>query len=272
MSAFNWDENEAVENKMISRSIESAQSKVEAYHFEIRKTLVDYDDVMNTQRDVIYKLRDKGLFGDNLDDDIHNYLEEEVDSFFENYDELDDQDNINKIFFLRNLFPEEYTSNINLDDLNKESLILDAKKIYETRRETLNEEISKKLDSSIFIHSIDSKWVEHLTVMDNMRQSIGLEAIGQRNPLIQYKKMGFEMFSLLVQNIKSQIVSDSIRVSNIQNKSNQNYKTQKQDFEQTRQNMTSASNSVNQSNNSNLSRQERRRLERLNKKTNKKRK
>ena len=272
MSAFNWDENEAVENKMISRSIESAQSKVEAYHFEIRKTLVDYDDVMNTQRDVIYKLRDKGLFGDNLDDDIHNYLEEEVDSFFENYDELDDQDNINKIFFLRNLFPEEYTSNINLDDLNKESLILDAKKIYETRRETLNEEISKKLDSSIFIHSIDSKWVEHLTVMDNMRQSIGLEAIGQRNPLIQYKKMGFEMFSLLVQNIKSQVVSDSIRVSNIQNKSNQNYKTQKQDFEQTRQNMTSASNSVNQSNNSNLSRQERRRLERLNKKTNKKRK
>ena len=272
MSAFNWDENEAVENKMISRSIESAQSKVEAYHFEIRKTLVDYDDVMNTQRDVIYKLRDKGLFGDNLDDDIYNYLEEEVDSFFENYDELDDQDNINKIFFLRNLFPEEYTSNINLDDLNKESLILDAKKIYETRRETLNEEISKKLDSSIFIHSIDSKWVEHLTVMDNMRQSIGLEAIGQRNPLIQYKKMGFEMFSLLVQNIKSQIVSDSIRVSNIQNKSNQNYKTQKQDFEQTRQNMTSASNSVNQSNNSNLSRQERRRLERLNKKTNKKRK
>ena len=140
------------------------------------------------------------------------------------------------------------------------------------RRETLNEEISKKLDSSIFIHSIDSKWVEHLTVMDNMRQSIGLEAIGQRNPLIQYKKMGFEMFSLLVQNIKSQIVSDSIRVSNIQNKSNQNYKTQKQDFEQTRQNMTTASNSVNQSNNSNLSRQERRRLERLNKKTNKKRK
>jgi len=272
MSAFNWDENEAVENKMISRSIESAQSKVEAYHFEIRKTLVDYDDVMNTQRDVIYKLRDKGLFGDNLDEDIHNYLEEEVESFFENYDELDDQDNINKIFFLRNLFPEEYTSNINLDDLNKESLILDAKKIYETRRDTLNEEISKKLDSSIFIHSIDSKWVEHLTVMDNMRQSIGLEAIGQRNPLIQYKKMGFEMFSLLVQNIKSQIVSDSIRVSNIQNKSKQNYKTQKQDFEQTRQNMTTASNSVNQSNNSNLSRQERRRLERLNKKTNKKRK
>jgi len=272
MSAFNWDENEAVENKMISRSIESAQSKVEAYHFEIRKTLVDYDDVMNTQRDVIYKLRDKGLFGDNLDHDIHNYLEEEVESFFENYDELDDQDNINKIFFLRNLFPEEYTSNINLDDLNKESLILDAKKIYETRRDTLNEEISKKLDSSIFIHSIDSKWVEHLTVMDNMRQSIGLEAIGQRNPLIQYKKMGFEMFSLLVQNIKSQIVSDSIRVSNIQNKSKQNYKTQKQDFEQTRQNMTTASNSVNQSNNSNLSRQERRRLERLNKKTNKKRK
>ena len=271
MSAFNWDENEAVENKMISRSIESAQSKVEAYHFEIRKTLVDYDDVMNTQRDVIYKLRDKGLMNENLDNEIYIYLEEEIDSFFINYDEFDDQDNINKISFLRNLFPDEYLSNLDLEQINKDLLLNDAKNIYKLRKESLTEEISKRLDSSIFIHSIDSKWVEHLTIMDNMRQSIGLEAIGQRNPLIQYKKMGFEMFSLLVQNIKSQIVSDSMRVSTIQSKSNNNYKTQKEDFEQTRQNMTIASNSVKQGSTNNLSRKERRRIERLNKKTNKKR-
>ena len=271
MSAFNWDENEAVENKMISRSIESAQSKVEAYHFEIRKTLVDYDDVMNTQRDVIYKLRDKGLMNENLDNEIYIYLEEEIDSFFINYDEFDDQDNINKISFLRNLFPDEYLSNLDLEQINKDLLLNDAKNIYISRKESLTEEISKRLDSSIFIHSIDSKWVEHLTIMDNMRQSIGLEAIGQRNPLIQYKKMGFEMFSLLVQNIKSQIVSDSMRVSTIQSKSNNNYKTQKEDFEQIRQNMTIASNSVKQGSTNNLSRKERRRIERLNKKTNKKR-
>ncbi len=271
MSAFNWDENEAVENKMISRSIESAQSKVEAYHFEIRKTLVDYDDVMNTQRDVIYKLRDKGLMNENLDNEIYIYLEEEIDSFFINYDEFDDQDNINKISFLRNLFPDEYLSNLDLEKINKDLLLNDAKNIYKLRKESLTEEISKRLDSSIFIHSIDSKWVQHLTIMDNMRQSIGLEAIGQRNPLIQYKKMGFEMFSLLVQNIKSQIVSDSMRVSTIQSKSNKNYKTQKEDFEQTRQNMTIASNSVKQGSTNNLSRKERRRIERLNKKTNKKR-
>ena len=271
MSAFNWDENEAVENKMISRSIESAQSKVEAYHFEIRKTLVDYDDVMNTQRDVIYKLRDKGLMNENLDNEIYIYLEEEIDSFLNNYDEFDDQDNINKISFLRNLFPDEYLSNLDLEQINKDLLLNDAKNIYKLRKESLTEEISKRLDSSIFVHSIDSKWVEHLTIMDNMRQSIGLEAIGQRNPLIQYKKMGFEMFSLLVQNIKSQIVSDSMRVSTIQSKSNKNYKTQKEDFEQTRQNMTIASNSVKQGSTNNLSRKERRRIERLNKKTNKKR-
>ena len=271
MSAFNWDENEAVENKMISRSIESAQSKVEAYHFEIRKTLVDYDDVMNTQRDVIYKLRDKGLMNENLDNEIYIYLEEEIDSFFINYDEFDDQDNINKISFLRNLFPDEYLSNLDLEQINKDLLLNDAKNIYKLRKESLTEEISKRLDSSIFIHSIDSKWVEHLTIMDNMRQSIGHEAIGQRNPLIQYKKMGFEMFSLLVQNIKSQIVSDSMRVSTIQSKSNNNYKTQKEDFEQTRKNMTIASNSVKQGSTNNLSRKERRRIERLNKKTNKKR-
>ena len=226
---------------------------------------------MNTQRDVIYKLRDKGLMNENLDNEIYIYLEEEIDSFFINYDEFDDQDNINKISFLRNLFPDEYLSNLDLEQINKDLLLNDAKNIYKLRKESLTEEISKRLDSSIFVHSIDSKWVEHLTIMDNMRQSIGLEAIGQRNPLIQYKKMGFEMFSLLVQNIKSQIVSDSMRVSTIQSKSNNNYKTQKEDFEQTRQNMTIASNSVKQGSTNNLSRKERRRIERLNKKTNKKR-
>ena len=270
MSMFNWDENEAVENKMISRSIESAQSKVEAYHFEIRKTLVDYDDVMNTQRDVIYKLRSKALFSDDLSQEIFDYIESEMSDYFINLDENYEND-INKIAFLRNYFPENNINELSdSSEFNKDNLLRKAENIYLYRKESLSEELSNKLDSQIFIHAIDSKWVEHLTMMDNMRQSIGLEAIGQRNPLIQYKKMGFDMFSLLMTQIKSQIASDAIRVSNIQKTNDRVYKEQKSNFEDTKKNMELASNSVGGSN-ENLSRQERRRLERINRKNSKKR-
>ena len=271
MSMFKWDENEAVENKMISRSIESAQSKVEAYHFEIRKTLVDYDDVMNTQRDVIYKLRTKALFSENLSDEIFEYINTEMSNYFISNEINNDFDEVNKISFLRNYFPEENINELTETELfNKDYLIEKAREIYDFRVESLSEELSNRLDSQIFIHSIDSKWVEHLTVMDNMRQSIGLEAIGQRNPLIQYKKMGFDMFSLLMQQIQSQIASDAIRVSNIQKTNNRIYKEQKSDFDDTRKNMKMATNGSSNSN-SNLSRKDRRRMERINRKNSKKR-
>ena len=272
MTMFKWDENEAVENNMISRSIESAQSKVEAYHFEIRKTLVDYDDVMNTQRDVIYKLRSKALFSEDLSQDIFEYIESEMSNYFVSNELNTEFENINKLAFLRSYFPEESIQDLTqANSFNKDNLIEKAKSIYDYRKENLSEELSNKLDSQIFIHAIDSKWVEHLTMMDNMRQSIGLEAVGQRNPLIQYKKMGFDMFSLLMEQIKSQIASDAIRVSNIQKSRDRTYKEQKSNFEDTRKNMEMASNSVSSSN-GNLSRKERRRLERLDRKNSKKRK
>ena len=272
MSMFKWDENEAVENKMISRSIESAQSKVEAYHFEIRKTLVDYDDVMNTQRDVIYKLRTKALFSEKLSDEIFDYINSEMSNYFLSNDLNSEFEDVNKLAFLRNYFPEESIHDLTDPNLfNQENLIEKAKNIYDFRKESLSEDLSNRLDSQIFIHAIDSKWVEHLTIMDNMRQSIGLEAIGQRNPLIQYKKMGFDMFSLLMQQIQSQIASDAIRVSNIQKTSNRIFKEQKNNFDDTRKNMEIASNNSN-STNSNLSRKDRRRMEKLNRKNSRKRK
>ena len=272
MSMFKWDENEAVENKMISRSIESAQSKVEAYHFEIRKTLVDYDDVMNTQRDVIYKLRTKALFSEKLSDEIFDYINSEMSNYFLSNDLNSEFEEVNKLAFLRNYFPEESIHDLTDPNLfNQENLLEKAKNIYDFRKESLSEDLSNRLDSQIFIHAIDSKWVEHLTIMDNMRQSIGLEAIGQRNPLIQYKKMGFDMFSLLMQQIQSQIASDAIRVSNIQKTSNRIFKEQKNNFDDTRKNMEIASNNSN-STNSNLSRKDRRRMEKLNRKNSRKRK
>ena len=181
----------------------------------------------------------------------------------------DEMETINRIAFLRNFFPEDSIKKmIEEKDLSANILIEESKKIYKDRQNMLTEEMSKKLDSQIFLNAIDSRWVEHLTMMDNVRQSIGLEAVGQRDPLIQYKKMGFDMFTDLITNIKTQIASDAIRISTIQkNRIDQNrYKTIKQNFqyEQTKNNMQNASNSSN--NDSNLSRRDRRKLERMNKK------
>ena len=224
------------------------------------------------QRDVIYKLRTKALFSEKLSDEIFDYINSEMSNYFLSNDLNSEFEEVNKLAFLRNYFPEESIHDLTDPNLfNQENLIEKAKNIYDFRKESLSEDLSNRLDSQIFIHAIDSKWVEHLTIMDNMRQSIGLEAIGQRNPLIQYKKMGFDMFSLLMQQIQSQIASDAIRVSNIQKTSNRIFKEQKNNFDDTRKNMEIASNNSN-STNSNLSRKDRRRMEKLNRKNSRKRK
>ncbi len=151
MEMFKWDENEAVENKMISRSIESAQSKVEAFHFEIRKTLVDYDDVMNTQRDVIYKLRSKALFSEDLSEDIFEYINLEMSNYFVENDLNYEFEDVNKLAFLRNYFPEESINDLTQPtSFNKENLIEKARNIYDFRTDSLSEELSNKLDSLNF--------------------------------------------------------------------------------------------------------------------------
>jgi len=218
---------------------------------------------------VIYKLRSKALLEFDLSEDVLEFVTEIINESTNSLDINDEMETINRIAFLRNFFPEDSIKKmIEEKDLSANLLIEESKKIYKDRQNMLTEEMSKKLDSQIFLNAIDSRWVEHLTMMDNVRQSIGLEAVGQRDPLIQYKKMGFDMFTDLITNIKTQIASDAIRISTIQkNRIDQNkYKTIKQNFqyEQTKNNMQNASNSSN--NDSNLSRRDRRKLERMNKK------
>lgn len=222
---------------------------------------------------MIYKLRSKALLEFDLSEDVLEFVTEMINENTNSLDINDEMEKINRIAFLRNFFPEDNIKKIIEEkDLSTNILIEESKKIYRDRQNMLTEEISKKLDSQIFLNAIDLRWVEHLTMMDNMRQSIGLEAVGQRDPLIQYKKIGFDMFTDLITNIKTQIASDAIRISTIQkNRINQNkYKTIKQNFqyEQTKNNMQNASNSS--SNDSNLSRRDRRKLERMNKKRMKK--
>lgn len=221
MNTFKWDEDEPIENRIISRTVESAQSKVEGQHFEIRKTLVDYDDVLNTQRDVIYKLRHDILKGEGLRETITGYVEREFTAIVPQF-LSGDQDNWDVTGFLReltNVFPiaEIFTSEDAVYEFEADEIIerlIDyADKLYDQREVEFGEDMMRKLERAIMLRAVDALWVEHLTTMDGMRQGIGLQAAGQRDPLVQYKIQGFEMFQDLVTRIESNISRQVFRVA-----------------------------------------------------------
>ena len=221
MSLFRWEEDVPIENRMVSKSVETAQSKVEGQNFEIRKYLVDYDDVVNTQRDVIYRLRDKVIDGEDLRPTISGYVEEElrvivsgrISGATDNYDVEGLFRDLMLVFPTTDGFPSE-------DDIYEmraeevEDAILDiVGQTYEKRTGEFGADLLHRLERTIMLRTIDEHWVEHLTSMDNMRQGIGLEAAGQRDPLIAYKHQAFQMFSSLDTTIKSTVARTIFRVA-----------------------------------------------------------
>jgi preprotein translocase subunit SecA len=221
MNLFRWEANVPIENKMVSKSVETAQTKVEAQNFEIRKYLVDYDDVVNTQRDIIYQLRDKVIDGEDLRPTITEYLEEEVRLTVldriagenENYD-------VDGLYReLLTVFPttEGFPSKDDVWDMRPEEaeqrFVDVVEVIYDKRTSEFGGDLLNKLERTIMLRTIDEHWVEHLTSMDNMRQGIGLEAAGQRDPLVAYKRNAFQMFTSLDETIKSTIARTIFRVA-----------------------------------------------------------
>ncbi|MEX0761766.1 MAG: preprotein translocase subunit SecA [Dehalococcoidia bacterium] len=221
MNLFRWEEGVPIENKMVSRSVESAQSKVEGYHFEIRKHLVDYDDVVNTQRDIIYKLRNQGLSGEELRPAIMGYATRELQSIvaehvqgdIENWNIEGLQRDLNQIFPIQEILtdPDEI-ADMNAEEV-EETVLEYAEELYDRREGEFGEEMMRTLERAIMLRTIDSQWVEHLTAIDNMRQGIGLQAAGQRDPLIQYKRQAFDMFSGLVARIETDVARTIFRVA-----------------------------------------------------------
>ena len=221
MNMFRWEEDVPIENKMVSKSVESAQTKVEGQNFEIRKYLVDYDDVVNKQRDVIYRLRDKVIDGEDLRPTISEYIEaetraivtERISGDAESYD-------VSGLFReLMTVFPtrDDFASENDIYAMRPEEVedffvgLID--KIYDNRKEEFGEELLHRLERTIMLRTIDEHWVEHLTSMDNMRQGIGLEAAGQRDPLVAYKRQAFQMFTALDVTIKSAVAKTIFRVA-----------------------------------------------------------
>ena len=208
------DENTAIENKLVNRAIENAQVKVEGYNFDIRKHLVEYDDVVNEQRRIIYKERNKILEGADLRANILSMVREELQGIVayhtagEHGDGGDVEGLTREVSTILPLPPE-----INASVLPQmkpgqieERLIELAEALYGEKEKEIGPEGMRVVERLVMLRTIDNLWVEHLTAMENMREGIGLQALAQRDPLVAYKTQGHQQFQNLLEAIQHDVV------------------------------------------------------------------
>ena len=204
MQRLKIPEGEAIQHSMISKSVENAQKKIEENNFAIRKRLIDYDDVMNQQREVIYTRRKQALRGDRLKGEIFEYIEDLVVGWFEEYSSEKDNEGLKSVV-RANLLCEV---NIGPDDMETSKLQTTTDKIvaaandfYKRKEEMLGSEFMARLERVAVLQTIDEKWREHLRVMDDIKEGIHLRSYGQKNPILEYKREAFEHFVGLIQEI-----------------------------------------------------------------------
>jgi preprotein translocase subunit SecA len=220
MTRLNIPDDEPIESKMVSRAIRSAQTQVEQQNFEIRKTVLKYDEVLNRQRTVIYDERRKVLEGADLHEQLRNMTDDVVTAYVEGataegYPEDWDLDQLWTA--LKTLYPVAIT----VDDVVKEAggdlngvsaeLLLeeiraDAQSAYDAREAEIGEEWMRELERRVVLSVLDRKWREHLYEMDYLQEGIGLRAMAQRDPLVEYQREGFDMFNAMLDAIKEESV------------------------------------------------------------------
>ena len=215
MGKLGLEEGEAIEHSMITKSVERAQKKVEENNFAIRKRLLEYDDVMNQQREVIYSLRRKALEGERMKDQIFEYLNDYIDDLLDKHFENAEGDAIREALQSHLLIdvkiePDDFEK-LGKEEL-KQKVIDEATKFYEEKEEILGSELMARIERFAILSVIDEKWKEHLREMDDLKEGIGLRAYGQKDPLLEYKKEAFEMFMQLLEDIRNQTLSMSFKL------------------------------------------------------------
>ncbi len=230
MNTLGLPEDQPIQNAIISKSIESAQSKIEGYNFDIRKHVLDYDDVMNKQREVIYKKRRKILDKSDLKNDILEEIREQIERIISMYCAKEGEyawdtgciyDEVKKIFILGNeakkqleIIKDDKSKNeMEKINLMAEYLLGEAKKIYNQKEAEVGTELMRKIEKILMLQAIDNLWMNHLDEIDYLRQGIGLRGYGQRDPLIEYKREAFNLFTALMENIRGTITRMIFRVS-----------------------------------------------------------
>lgn len=217
MRTLNVEEDMPIESKMLTKIIESSQKKVEGRNFSIRKNVLNYDDVMNTQREIIYKQRSQVLDGEDLHGSILKMMDELIENTVNLYlPEEDVKEHWNivglKDYFLGWLISDEDLSfeDNELDDITRDDIISalndKVKEIYSAKEKEYGEEIIRELERVILLKVVDTKWMAHIDDMDELKKGIGLRAFGQKNPVVEYRYEGFEMFDAMVDSIREDTV------------------------------------------------------------------
>ena len=204
MSRLGLDDDTPIESKMVTRAIEQAQQRVESHNFDIRKNVVEYDDVMNTHRDVIYKERDKVLNGESMRDTILTMLEDEIEGLGAAH--LQSPPDMETFRAAVESIVATLPEDVLHDGMTAEEAIDEAIRIVDEQYQALEEEVGEAtqrlVERLVLLRTIDALWVEHLTAMDEMRQGIGLRAYGQSDPLVAYKREAHDMWSQLLERIR----------------------------------------------------------------------
>lgn len=225
MDKLGMEEDDPIEHNMITRAIENAQRKVEGHHFDIRKHLLEYDDVMNKQREVIYQQRREVLEGDNLQQALQEMTEdliagivgevvqEKIDAKDWDWEYCEQQ--VTDIFGLKPEWSEEQKSEFDAQ-LLQQAIAEIAEQARLAQEESNGVENQRQIERIILLQIVDSHWKEHLLSMDHLKEGIGLRGYGQKNPLNEYKKEAFDLFMTMIEAVKLQTIKTLMRVRLVQ--------------------------------------------------------
>jgi len=215
MDKLGMQEGEPIEHPWVTRAIETAQKRVEAHNFEIRKHLLEYDDVMNTQRKIIYSERRKLLEGEDIREVVEGMIEEVLDGLLELYTSEDTYpekwdmgglaEAVKRQFDLQVSWTKEETEALTRT-LLKDDLLQKIQGAYRAREAQVGTDMMRYLERMIFLQVVDGAWKDHLLAMDHLKEGIGLRGYGQKDPLIEYKREGFEMFEAM----EARVAKDAI--------------------------------------------------------------
>ncbi|MBU1986711.1 MAG: preprotein translocase subunit SecA [Proteobacteria bacterium] len=225
MDKLGMEEDEPIEHNMISKAIENAQRKVEGHNFDIRKHLLEYDDVMNKQREVIYRQRREVLAGEDLVDVIKNMISDLIETVVEDFSQerraSEDWDWKNfdarmlETFNIQPEWSEEDRTGMDKDSFREKlrELVFNA---YTAQEQRNSVPVQRHLERVVLLQMVDNLWKDHLLSMDHLKQGIGLRGYGQKNPLNEYKKEGFDLFMRMIEMVKEQTISTLMRVQVVQ--------------------------------------------------------
>jgi preprotein translocase subunit SecA len=234
MLKLGMEEGVPIEHGMVTRAIANAQKKVEAHNFEIRKQLLEYDDVMNKQREVIYRHRRAVLNGDNLTNDLHDMINSSVESTLNVYCPPDQYPEEWDVKGLTEVMQSQFGLDVtqgkddggdSLRDVGRDALLEDlrthAREAYTKKEQELGPDLMRFLEKTFMLQVIDHHWKDHLLGMDHLRDGIGLRGYGQKDPLIEYKREGFDLFAGMMERIKSDTLDRLFHVQAVRHEGEQ---------------------------------------------------